>query len=918
MKNTLFVLFFLAFSAKAQPVTLTDLTCEYLTNPIGIAEKQPRLSWKIATESRNIGQTAYEIRVATAADFSKKSLVWASGKMASDASILQTYKGPLASRTRYFWQVKVWTTDGQESAWSPTAFFETGFLTNAEWSAQWIELANDTTRYTPSVYLRKNVVLKKKIQSARAYVTAHGFYELYLNGKKVGDDVLTPGWTSYAKRLQYQAYDVTNLLSQGQNAIGAMLGDGWYRGTVGWATQWGYYGKKRGLLCQIHVKYADGSEEVLKTDGTWKAHQDGPIQQNDVIYWGETFDARKELPLRGTKQAAWSEAAFDDKNWLPVQIGDYAFDNLVATSSVPVKRIQELKPTRIFRTPKGILVADFGQNMVGWVRLKIKGEKGLTVVMKHAEVLDKAGEFYTANMRYAKVTATYILRGDEKDEIYEPRFAFFGFRYVSIEGLPENTVLTADNLTGVVVHSDMTPTGDFSCSNPLINQLQHNIQWGQKGNFIDIPTDCPQRDERMGWTGDAQVFCRTAAFNKDVATFFTKWLADLAADQRPNGEVPYEIPDVLNPRNSLTVNTSAGWGDAATIVPWTMYQVYDDVRMLENQYPSMKAWVDYIHKKAGADLIWRGGSRFGDWLSYMPHPDRASEPDGHTTKDYIATVFFAYSVKLTAQAAEVLGKKEDAALYNALFAKIKKAFQNEFVTPSGRTASDSQTSYVLALMLDLLPENLHEKAVNYLVEDIKSRKNHLSTGFLGTPHLCKVLSDNGRADVAYDLLFQETYPSWLYPVKMGATTIWERWDGIKVDSTFQDVGMNSFNHYAYGAIGDWLYRVVAGIELGKTGYKHILIQPQPTPRLTFAKAHFESNYGRIESNWEQKDGKTRLNVRIPPNTTATITLPNAIIEQITEGGKKLSASSDFRNIRADGKAVKVDIGSGVYAFEWVN
>lgn len=909
MKNTLFALILLAFTAKAQPAHLTDLTCEYLTNPIGIGEKQPRLSWKIATKTRNILQTAYEIRVATAADFSKKTLVWTSGRRTSDASILQTYKGVLASRTRYFWQVKVWTTDGQESAWSATAFFETGFLSNAEWSAKWIELASDTTRYTPSVFLRKNVVLKKKIQSARAYVTAHGFYELYLNGKKVGDDVLTPGWTSYAKRLQYQAYDVTNLLNEGQNAVGAILGDGWYRGTVGWATQWGYYGKKRGLLCQIHVKYNDSSEEVITSDATWKAHQDGPIQQNDVIYLGETFDARKIL--RG-----WSEVTFDDKNWLPVQVGDYAFDNLVPTSSVPVKRIQELKPTRIFRTPKGTLVADFGQNMVGWVRLKIKGTTGTTVTMRHAEVLDKAGEFYTANMRYAKVTATYILKGDAEDEIYEPRFAYFGFRYVSIEGLPLETRLTADNLTGVVVHSDMTPTGDFSCSNPLINQLQHNIQWGQKGNFIDIPTDCPQRDERMGWTGDAQVFCRTAAFNKDVATFFTKWLADLATDQRPNGEVPYEIPDVLNPRNSLTVNTSAGWGDAATIVPWTMYQVYDDTRMLENQYPSMKAWVESIHKKSGVDLIWRGGSRFGDWLSYMPHPDRASEPDGHTTRDYIATVFFAYSVKLTAQAAEVLGKKEDAALYNALFEKIKKAFQNEFVTPSGRTASDSQTSYVLALMFDLLPQNLHEKAVNYLVEDIKSRKNHLSTGFLGTPYLCKVLSDNGRADVAYDLLFQETYPSWLYPVKMGATTIWERWDGIKVDSTFQDVGMNSFNHYAYGAIGDWLYRVVAGIELGKTGYKHILIQPQPTNRLTFAKAHFESNYGRIESNWEQKDGKIHLNIRIPPNTTATITLPNAKMGEITEGGKKLSPSSDFRNIRADGKAVKVEVGSGVYAFEW--
>jgi alpha-L-rhamnosidase len=915
MKNLLFILLCFAFTAKAQPVSLIDLTCEHLTNPIGITEKQPRLSWKIATETRNIGQTAYEIRVATANDFSKKSLVWTSGKIASDASVLQPFKGVVTSRTRYFWQVKIWTTDGQESAWSPTAFFETGFLSNAEWSAQWIELANDTTRYTPSVFLRKNVILKKKIQSARAYVTAHGFYELYLNGKKVGDDVLTPGWTSYSKRLQYQVYDVTNLLNEGINGIGALLGDGWYRGTLGWQSQWGFYGKKRSLLCQIHVKYADGSEEIVKSDGTWKANQDGPIRMSD-IYNGETYDANKELSPMGKKQTGWAQSNYDDDKWLPVQIGNYSFDNLMASVSPPVKKIQELKPTRIFRTPKGTLVADFGQNMVGWVRLTIKGDKGTTVVMKHAEVLDKYGEFYMENMRSAKVTATYILRGDVSDEIYEPRFTFFGFRYISIEGLPANTVLTAENLTGVVVHSEMTPMGDFSCSNPLINQLQHNIQWGQKGNFVDVPTDCPQRDERLGWTGDAQAFCRTATFNADVAAFFTKWLADVAADQRAGGEIPWVIPDVLNPLNSPTVKTSAGWGDVAVIAPWTMYQIYDDVQLLDKQYPSMKAWVEYIRKKSGDDLIWRGGSVFGDWLSYMPHPARASEPDGHTSRDYISTAFYAYSVKLTAQAAEVLGKKEDAALYNALFEKIKKVFITEFVTATGRTVSDSQTSYVLALMFDLLPENLQPKAVGYLVEDIKNRSNHLSTGFLGTPYLCKVLSDNGRADVAYDLLLQETYPSWLYPVKMGATTIWERWDGQKTDSTFQDVGMNSFNHYAYGAIGDWMYRVVAGIELGKTGYKHILIQPQPTPRLTFAKAHFESNYGRIEANWERKDGKMRLNVRIPPNTTATITLPNAKIEQITEGGKKLPESSDFKNIRADGKAVKVEVGSGVYAFEW--
>lgn len=906
MRILLFTLLCLAFTAQAQ-VTVSDLTCEHLVNPIGIAEKQPRLSWKLKGDVRNIQQTAYDIRVATAADFSPKSMVWTSGKTTSDESILQTYKGSVKARTRYFWQVRVWTADGQVSAWSPTAFFETGFLSNAEWQAQWIELTNDTFRTPPVVSMRKAFVVKKKIQDARAYATAHGLYELYLNGKKVGDELFTPGWTSYHKRLQYQAYDVTALLAQGPNAVGAMLGTGWYAGNLGWQNKWGNYGKKRGLLCQIHIRYTDGSEEVIKSDATWKATQEGEIRMAD-IYDGETVDARKILK-------GWSESTFDDQHWQSVQIGNYSLETLTASVGVPVKRIQELKPKSIFRTPKGTLVADFGQNMVGWVRLKIKGTAGTTVTMRHAEVLDKFGEFYTANLRSAKATATYTLRGGE-EEIYEPRFTFFGFRYLSIDGLPASTVLTADNLTGVVVHSDMKPMGNFSCSDPLVNQLQHNIQWGQKGNFLDVPTDCPQRDERMGWTGDAQAFCRTAGFNADVAAFFTKWLADVKAEQRPGGEIPFVVPDVLNPIGSPTANTSAGWGDVVVIAPWTMYQIYGDAKLLETQYPSMKAWVEYIRNKAGESMVWKRGSAFGDWLFYLPPAGSRSDADGHTNRDYISTAFYAYSTKLTAQAAEVLGKKEDAAMYNTLFEKIKKEFARQYFTPVGRAASDSQTSYILALMFGLVPENLQPQAVEYLVEDIKGRKNHLSTGFLGTPYICQVLSDNGRADVAYDLLFQDTYPSWLYPVKMGATTIWERWDGQKTDSTFQSVSMNSFNHYAYGAVGDWLYRVVAGIEIGKAGYKHILIQPQPTAKLSFAKAHFESNYGRIESNWERKAGKMSLSVRIPANTTATIILPDAKLSDLTEGGKGVSESADFRNIRTDAKAVKVDVGSGVYVFEW--
>lgn len=895
IKIALLLLF--AQTAFAQKVMLYDLTCEHKINPIGVDVLQPRMSWKINAPGRNFMQTAYNIRVSTDKNFPKKNTVWESGKMLSNESILQPYNGPaLQSGRRYYWQVSIWDGADKQSAWSELAFWEMGLLKPEDWKAHWIEPLQDTARKMPGLLVRNDFTLKNKVASGRAYVTSHGFYELYLNGKKAGDEVLTPGWTSYQKRLQYQVYDITNLLQQGNNAIGAMLGDGWYRGSLAWENNWGIWGKKLGLLCQLQIRYVDGSEETIITDNTWKGTQEGPVTING-IYDGESYDAEKEFN-------GWLNAGFDDSKWQQVTEASYAKDNLIVVQTVPVKKIEELKPVKIFRTPKGLLVVDFGQNMVGWIRLKVKGNAGTKVTIRHAEVLDKYGNFYTENLRAAAATAQYTLKGGQ-EEVYEPHFSFFGFRYASIDGFPGE--LTSEDLTGVVIHSDMKPTGTFECSNPLINQLQHNIQWGQKGNFLDVPTDCPQRDERLGWTGDAQAFCRTAAFNMDVAGFFTKWLKDLAADQYANGGVPFVIPDVL--RNK---GTSAGWGDVATIAPWTIYQVYGDKRILETQYPSMKAYVDYIHKEAGEKYIWKGGSVFGDWLFYKSM--RQTENDGYTNPDMIATMFYAYSANLVAQAASVLGKTEDEKFYADLFEKVKEVFNKNYVTAQGHVTAESQTGYVLALMFDLLPENLRPMATQYLVDDIRSRGNHLSTGFLGTPYLCHVLTQNGRTDKAYDLLLQQTFPSWLYPVKMGATTIWERWDGQKTDSTFQDIGMNSFNHYAYGAIGDWMYRVVAGIEIGKPGYKHILIQPEIDKRLTYAKATFESSYGQIASGWETKDGKMLMHIKIPPNTTATIKLPFAETNVITENGKPIA--NVFKNVKQDGNNAVLETGSGEYTFEY--
>ncbi len=909
------VIFLLFNTFGVAQVKLIALTCENKTNPIDISYAQPKLSWKIISKERNISQVAYQIRVATTPNFNSNSLVWDSKKVTSNISILQPYKGePLKSQQQYYWQVKVWDNKNRTTNFSETATWETSFLTTNEWKAKWIEPTMQVLPVddkSPAYMLRKTFSLENKVVFARAYVTSHGFYELSLNGNKVGTELLTPGWTAFQKRLQYQTYDVTNMLKSGDNAVGAFLGEGWYRGSVALLRlKKPIHSSKLGLLCQIYVKYANGKSEWIITDGSWKYTTNGPIIMNQ-IYDGETYDATREF-------TNWNNAQFNDSNWKNVQEANYDNSVLVTQDGPKVQNIQELKPIKVFRTPKGLLVADMGQNMVGWIRLRVSGKRGTIVTIRHAEVLDQKGNFYTDNLRRAKATMTYTLKGDGI-EVYEPKFTFFGFRYISIEGMD----LNADNITGVVVHSNMKPTGTFECSNPLVNQLQSNIQWGQKGNFVDVPTDCPQRDERLGWTGDAQVFARTSAFNYDVSGFFAKWLKDLAADQKKDGSVPPVIPDVLNGLNGNTTGNNPGWGDVAVIVPWTMYLSYGDKQLLESQYASMKGWVDYNSKKIGETYISKQVLGPGDWLYYIPDSisKLSGAKDGFTDKGYIGTAFFAYSTSLLIDAAATLNKKEEVAKYTDLFEKIKVAFNNQYIDAEGRIKpingkpNDSQTAYVLALMFNLLPQQLQPKAAAYLVEDIKSRGNHLSTGFLGTPYLCHVLTKYGYTDVAYDLLLQKTYPSWLFPVTMGATTIWERWDGQKPDGTFQTPSMNSFNHYAYGAIGDWIYAVVAGIETdpGQPGYKHFYIQPQPTNQLSYVKSSLVSPYGDIKSAWEIKNKTIRLETTIPANTTATITLPKAITVKLD--GKPFN-KANFKNIKTTEKGLVFDAGSGNYVFEY--
>ncbi|MGZ3819473.1 MAG: family 78 glycoside hydrolase catalytic domain [Mucilaginibacter sp.] len=879
-------------------VKVDDLLCENRANPLGLDVSHPRLSWKLIAGKRGEMQTAYRVEVSESPNFSGN--VWDSGRVHSDSSVFIAYKGKsLQSGKKYFWRVRVWDNSGNSSAWSPSAWWQTALFNTTDWKAQWITPGyTEDTVNRPSPLMRKQFSANKKIRSAVAYITAHGLYEASINGKRVGDAYLTPGWTSYNKRLQYQTYDVTDLLKAGNNAIGVMLGNGWYRGIIGFADHKNVYGKDIALLFQLNVTYEDGSTAVIASDDSWRSST-GDIRAEE-IYNGETIDHR--LTVKG-----WTEPGFNDLQWSSVTVQDYPKNILIATYNEMVKKHETFKPLRIFKTPKDEQVIDFGQNLVGWVVLKVKGKAGDKITVSHAEVLDKAGNFYTENLRNAKAQDTYILKGDG-EETFEPHFTFHGFQFIRIEGYPGDVILP-ENVTAVALYSDMKPTGTFTTSNPLINQLQHNIQWGQKGNFLDVPTDCPQRDERLGWTGDAQVFSRTATFNMNVNDFFAKWLKDVAADQTSAGAVPWVIPNCLG-----FAQSSTGWADVSTVVPWNMYLAYGDKQILQNQYPSMKAWVDYMQHQAKSDL-WQSGQSFGDWLFYSIDDDTDGS-SAITDKYFIAQCFYAYSTQLLINAANALGKKEEVEYYTTSLKKIKDAFFKEYVTPNGRLVSGTQTAYTLALNFDMLPESLRAQAAQRLVDNIHAYGNHLTTGFLGTPYLCHVLTRFGHNEMAYRLLLQDTYPSWLYPVKMGATTIWERWDGIRPDKSFEAASMNSFNHYSYGAIGDWMYRVMAGMDTydDGPGYKHIRIMPHPGGGFTNATASLQTYYGTLTSGWEVKDGKTWYSIEIPANTKADIFLPASKADDITEDDKALSADKNITVGAEENGYVGLKVGSGIYHF----
>jgi alpha-L-rhamnosidase len=810
---------------------------------LGVGTPTPRLSWVIPSAEPGFQQTAYEI------ELDRSGTPPISVAVESGEQVLVPWPAaPLTSRETVEVRVRV-RGDGEWSGWSPKATLSAGLLSTDDWTARFVSPVELGGLDMPAPLLHTTFDLPSGAVSAHLYATAHGVYEATINGQRVGDHVLAPGWTSYPHRLRYQTYDVTELLQPGQNQVEVLLGNGWYRGRLGFQGGRAKYGNRLALLAQLEVTTADGTVHTIATDESWSARESGVVA--DDLYDGQRTDLRG--PAVANREGA-------------VEAVDGDLSRLVAPDGPPVRVTQTLPAVKAFSSPSGATLVDFGQNLVGWVRLRVRGHaSGDEVVVRHAEVLED-GELGVRPLRTAKATDSYILSGGG-EEVLEPRLTFHGFRYAEISGVSD---LRLDDLEAVVVGSDLRRTGWFNSSNALLDRFHENVVWGMRGNFLDVPTDCPQRDERLGWTGDIQVFSPTASFLYDSAGFLTSWLADLAAEQESDGSVPYVVPDVIgNPGPA-----AAAWGDAAVVVPWVVYQRSGDAGLLERQLPSMRAWVDRIAGLAGSDRLWSGGFQFGDWLdpSAPPEDPAAAQAD----PDVIATAHLARSAEVVALAAEVVGDMETAKRYVGLAAEVREAFAGEYVTAGGRVLSDAPTAYALALEWALLPtEQQRARAGNRLADLVRTSGFRISTGFVGTPLVTDALTSSGEVDLAYRLLLQTGCPSWLYSVSMGATTVWERWDSMLPDGSINPGEMTSFNHYALGAVADWMHRTVAGLAPAAPGYREIEVRPLPGGGLTSASARHLTPYGEASVSWQRRDGRMNLQVQVPVGSSATVHVPGS-------------------------------------------
>lgn len=863
-----------AILKKAQNLTIS----EGFKNPLGFYDSSPTFSWQLPVSEVVSGQSAYQIVVASSPDLLPDNAdLWNSDKQKTAQSVWVKYTGKkLESRQKVYWQVKYWNQNGALSKWSKINHFELGLLNNKDWKAKWIGLDTKKEKILGSQeniihrpqYLRKDFELPIDVASARLYITAKGVFDVAINGEDVSDDVMPPGYTPYKKRIETITYNVTEMLQSGQNTIGIEVAAGWHSGRLGWMKSYWSDTESPKILCQLELTLKDGSKKIILSDESWKATTSGPIRVSE-IYDGETYDANLEMPN-------WTTNSFNDKNWETVNTFPVAKEiSLVPKRQTTVKSKIKLAAKEVIKKD-GAIIFDLKQNMVGVPLLKVPMKKGQTLKVRFAEMLSPDGSFYIKNYRSAQSTNYYTAAKDEVIE-WMPKFTFHGFRYVELSGYDTSKEPSEDWVTGIVQYSDFEENGTFTSSHKKLNQLQSNIVWGLRGNFFDIPTDCPQRDERMGWTGDAQVFGPTSMFNADVYKFWASWLQSVRESQYKNGGIPWVVPDVL-----YNKKVSSGWGDVCTIIPWKIYYRTGDDKILKENYEMMKNWVAF-HKDSSKNFISSMNS-FADWL--QPYPANGDNK-GDTSHSLIGTAFFAHSANLTAKAAKVLGKTAEFEKYNTLYKEIANAFEKQFFKNGKvKEITETQTSYLLALAFGLLSEENKENAKKHLLETIKGADNHLRTGFLGTPLLSEVLDQTGEIDLMYKLLFNETYPSWFYSINQGATTIWERWNSYNKKDGFNPMSMNSLNHYAYGAIGEWMYERVAGIAPLEAGYKVIRIAPQPKKPLTSAQASVNTPYGKTTSSWVIKGDEFQLNVVIPPNTTAKVIIPaNTSKELLIDGNK---------------------------------
>lgn len=880
------------------------ITVDYTEHPEGVTGR-PEFSWILTSDQRNTVQDSYHLEIALDEDFDQK--VYETEEK-TEKSIHHRYEGfSMRSLTRYYWRVEVKDNHGEKSGFCVPGSFVTGLLKPEEWKAEFVSAESESDQdSSKGTYLRKRFAKRGKVREAYVCVTALGLYQLYLNGRRIGQDEMTPGWTSYHKHLCYQVYDVTGPLRESgtECCIGALVGAGYYKGEMGFLHLRNYYGTRTGLLCQLRIVYVDGSMEEIRTDESWQGH-DSPVLFSE-IYDGEVYDARLEvedwcspghtagnaeetvlsgnisLPGDGLDSGIGASGAVDSPNlpggpWRKVSVIPFDKSVLTSQSGGKVGRMEEFPAQRIFVTPRGELVADFGQNMAGWVTGALHDTKaGDKLELRCFETLDKDGNVYTENLRAAKAAFVYFCKGGEREE-YCPHFTYMGFRYVYIVNAP--CEIRAEDLRACALYSRMEQTGYFHCSNPDLNQLWSNITWGLKSNFLDIPTDCPQRDERLGWTGDAQIFCRTASYIMDTYLFFEKWLKDVAADQTPEGGVSHVVPDIITPHIgkvedwllSQGTHSAAAWADVAVLNPWNLYLTFGDEQILKEQYESMRAWIRFMESHAEG-ITWNYKLQFGDWVALDAEEGSYY---GATPNELVCAAYYAYSTGIFAKIAGILGVTEDADYFGALAEKIRKGFGETYFDPETKGMRvQTQTAHIIALYFDLTPEEYRQQTVQELCDLLAKENGHLVTGFVGTPYFTHALSGNGHLKEAYELLLKEDFPSWLYQVKQGATTVWEHWDGIKPDGSMWSPDMNSFNHYAYGSIGEWMVRVMAGLEIQERapGYHRTLLYPQPGGGLTSVTGRYESRYGTVECGWELTGNRLEVSCRIPANTTADIRL----------------------------------------------